>query len=256
MLARRLAAWLVHLYTASGGVIGMFALFAAAEGRTEDAFLLLLLSMVVDATDGLMARAVRVREVLPDFDGAMVDNVVDVLTFVWVPIFIMWSESLLPASAWIAVPVLAALYAYGQTNMKTTDAFFLGFPSYWNIVALYLFWLRPDAVLAVLLVVIPGILTLIPTRYLYASKNDILWKTTWTLGAIWFAMIVYMLTQADPAPILIWLSLFYPAYYMIASFYVDWQVRQGTLHPRKVLRIWRPRFVEASPIEESELEEA
>jgi phosphatidylcholine synthase len=224
-----LAAWLVHLFTASGGVIGMFALFAAAERRTQDAFLLLIFALVVDATDGLMARALRVREVLPQFDGAMVDNVVDVLTFVWVPIFIMWSESLLPASFWIAVPVLAALYAYGQTEMKTPDAFFLGFPSYWNVVALYLFWLQPQAVWAVLIIVIPAILTLIPTRYLYASKNDILWKTTWSLGAIWLAMAVYMLMQDDPAPVLIWLSLFYPAYYMIASFYVDWQIRRGKL---------------------------
>ncbi len=229
MLTRKLAAWLVHLYTASGGVIGMFALFAAAEKRTEDAFLLLILSMVVDSTDGLMARAVRVRNVLPYFDGAMVDNVVDVLTFVWVPLFIMWSESLLPASLWIAVPVLAALYAYGQTEMKTEDAFFLGFPSYWNIVALYLFWLRPDALWAVLIIVIPAILTLIPTRYIYASKNEILWKTTWSLGAIWFGMVIYMLSQNDPPQVGVWLSMFYPAYYMIASFYVDWQVRHGRL---------------------------
>jgi phosphatidylcholine synthase len=229
LLARQLAAWLVHLYTASGGVIGMFALVAAAEGRTEAAFLLLILTMVVDATDGIMARMVRVRDVLPHFDGAMIDNVVDVLTFVWVPVFIMWAEALLPTPLWIAVPVLAALYAYGQTEMKTPDAFFLGFPSYWNIVALYLFWLRPDAVFAVLIVVIPAILTLIPTRYLYASKNDILWRTTWTLGAIWLAMVAYILTQDDPARILIWLSLFFPAYYMVASFIIDWQVRHGRL---------------------------
>ena len=229
MLIRQLAAWLVHLYTATGGVVGIFALFAAAEGRTEDAFLLLILTSVIDATDGLMARAVRVWDVLPGFDGAMVDNVVDVLTFVWVPIFIMWSENLLPASGWIAVPVLAALYAYGQTNMKTDDAFFLGFPSYWNIVALYLFWLRPETIAAMLLVVIPAILTLIPTRYIYASKNEILWKTTWSLGAVWLTMVIYLLTQDDPARLLIWLSLFYPAYYMIASFTVDWQVRRGRL---------------------------
>ncbi len=233
MLNRKLAAWMVHLYTASGGVVGIFALIAAAEGRTRDAFLLLILTSLIDSTDGLLARRVRVREVLPYFDGAMMDNVIDVLTFVWVPVFIMWHDALLPHPVWLAVPVLAALYAYGQTEMKTEDAFFLGFPSYWNIVALYLFWFQPAAPLAVLLVVVPGILTVIPTRYLYASKNDFLWKTTWALGAVWFGMVVYLLTQSNPPDALVWISLFYPAYYMIASFYADWLVRHGRIDSRR-----------------------
>ncbi len=224
---RKLAAWLVHLYTASGGVIGMFALFAASEGRMRDAFLLLIVTNIIDSTDGILARRVGVHDVLPYFDGGMVDNVVDVLTFIWVPIFIMWKAELLPAPIWIAVPSLAALYAYGQVEMKTADAFFLGFPSYWNVVALYLFWFHPVAWVAVLLVVVPAILTFIPTRYLYASKNDFLWKTTWTLGAIWLALVVYLLSQKDPSMRLVWLSLYYPAYYMAASFYVDWLVRRS-----------------------------
>ena len=102
----KLAAWLIHLYTASGGVIGMFALFAAAEGRIRVAFILLIVTNIIDSTDGILARRVRVRDVLPNFDGAMVDNVVDVLTFIWVPVFIMWKAALLPSPLWIAVPVL------------------------------------------------------------------------------------------------------------------------------------------------------
>lgn len=245
MQPRKFAAWLVHLYTASGGVIGVFALFAAAEGRIRDAFLLLLLTSLVDATDGILARLVRVRDVLPDFDGAMVDNVIDVLTFVWIPLFIIWSESLLPAPAWIAVPVLAAMYAYGQTNMKSEDSFFIGFPSYWNIIALYLYWFRPLDGIAVLMVVVPAILTFVPTRYLYASKNRILWKTTWSLGAVWMIMVFYGLLQdGGPSRTLLWASLFYPVYYMAASFYVDWGVRTGTLRlpaPGTALRQFRER---------------
>lgn len=158
MQPRTLAAWLVHLYTASGGVVGMFALFAAAEGRIHDAFLLLLLTSLIDATDGILARLVRVRDVLPSFDGAMVDNVI-----------------------------------------------------------------------AVLMIVVPAVLTFIPTRYLYASKNRILWKTTWSLGALWMIMVVVGLSQDSPSRALLWASLFYPAYYMLASFTVDWRVRRGTL---------------------------
>lgn len=221
------AAWGIHLYTALGGVVGIFALFAAAEGRPRDAFLLLIAAMLIDATDGIMARRVRVGEVLPHFDGSMVDNVIDVLTFVWIPVFIMWKEALLPHPIWTVIPIIAALYAYGQVDMKTEDAFFRGFPSYWNVVALYLYWLRPDPALAVIAVLIPGILSFVPTRYLYPSKGEVLWKTSWGLGAVWFLLVIYLLTQPQPNPALILLSLFYPVYYAITSFYIDWRIRRG-----------------------------
>jgi phosphatidylcholine synthase len=111
--------------------------------------------------------------------------------------------------------------------MKTADAFFMGFPSYWSTVALYMFWLRPDPTIAVLMVVIPAILTFIPTRYLYPSKNEILWRTSWLLGIIWFALVTYLLMQDQPDPRLIWLSVYYPVYYLAASFYIDWRLRRS-----------------------------
>ena len=125
------------------------------------AFLLLILTLLIDATDGIFARRVRVKETLPRFDGAMVDNLIDVLNYVWIPVFIMVSQDLLPHPLWLSVPVLAAMYAYGQVDMKTENAFCLGFPSYWNIIALYMFWLNPIPLIAVLLVVIPAALTFI-----------------------------------------------------------------------------------------------
>ncbi|MCA0457336.1 MAG: CDP-diacylglycerol O-phosphatidyltransferase [Chloroflexi bacterium] len=227
MPKQKIAAWLVHLYTASGGIVGMFALYWAAQGQPRHAFFLLGIAMLIDGTDGILARRVGVRRVLPNFDGAMIDNVIDVLTYVWVPVFIMASQNLLPNVIWTAVPVIAALYAYGQTNMKTDDAFFLGFPSYWNAIALYLFWLQPQPVVAVLMVVIPGILSFIPTRYLYPSKNPLFSKTNWILSLIWAALITILLVQEEPDPRLILVSLSYPIFYLVSSFYVDWAIRRG-----------------------------
>ena len=205
----------------------MFALFAAVDGQLRLAFLLLVVTMLIDGTDGIFARRVRVSEVLPWFSGAEVDNIVDFLTYVWVPVFIMGAAGLLPHPLWISIPILAALYAYGQVEMKTSDAFFLGFPSYWSTVALYMYWLRPAPIVAVLMVIIPAILTFIPTRYLYPSKNEILWRTSWVLGIIWFALVIYLLMQDQPDPRLIWLSLYYPVYYLVASFYIDWHIRHS-----------------------------
>ncbi|MBI5666438.1 MAG: CDP-alcohol phosphatidyltransferase [Chloroflexi bacterium] len=226
MKKQKAAAWMVHLYTATGGIIGIFALFEAAQGHVRQAFLLLVLTMLIDSTDGLLARRIRVSDVLPNFSGAEVDNLVDFLTYVWVPVFIMGTQNLLPNTIWLAVPILAALYAYGQVNMKTADAFFLGFPSYWNIVALYLYWLRPEPVIAVLMVVIPAVLTAIPTRYLYPSKNQLLRRTSWSLILLWFGIIIYLLLQEQPDLNLVLLSLLCPIYYMVASFYMDRRIRR------------------------------
>lgn len=229
MISRRTAAWLVHSYTAMGGVIGVFALITAADGRYREAFLLLVVTTLIDATDGLMARQVRVRDVLPDFDGAMMDNVIDVLTFLWIPVFIMVHAELIPHPGWAVVPVIAGMYAYGQVNMKTPDSYFLGFPTYWNIIALYMYWIQPVGWVAVGLLIFFCILTFIPTRYLYPSKNRFLWKTTWSLSTTWIFMICYMLTKENPSESLVWVSLYFPIYYMVVSFWVDLKIRRGEL---------------------------
>lgn len=215
----------VHLYTMLGGIVGMFALYEVVLGNTQRAFLLLVIAMIIDATDGIMARRVGVREVLPNFDGAMIDNVIDMLTFVWIPVFILWYENLLPHPAWTVVPIVAGLYAYGQADMKTDDNFFLGFPSYWNIVVLYMYWLQPEPTIAILTIIIPAVLTFVPTRYLYPSKNDYWWRTTWGLGVVWFIVVIILLLQPEPSQLLITVSLFYPIYYMILSFYADYHIR-------------------------------
>ncbi|MEZ4670395.1 MAG: CDP-alcohol phosphatidyltransferase family protein [Anaerolineae bacterium] len=227
MTRRKAAAWLVQLYTTTGGIVGLFALLEASRNNIRQSFLLLIVTGLIDGTDGILARRVKVKEVLPNFDGAMIDNIIDVLTYVWIPIFIIGTQNLLPHPLWLAVPVLAAMYAYGQVNMKTDDAFFRGFPSYWNGIALYLYWLKPQPLVAVLLVVIPAVLSFIPTRYLYPSKNPIFSKTNWGLALVWAVLVIYLLLQEEPNQTLVLLSLSYPIFYMVSSFYVDWCIRHG-----------------------------
>ncbi len=238
---RTAAAWGVHFYTLSGGLIGMMALLTAAVGDVRGAFGLLVISMIIDGTDGILARRVRVREVLPKFDGASLDNVIDVLTYGYIPIFIMAQQNLLPHPAWALVPTAALLYAYGQVDMKTPDSFFLGFPSYWNVVALYMFWLQPAPPVAIALVVVPAVLTFVPTRYLYPSKNQVLWQVTWPLVVVWFVLLLVLLGQPTPDLTLVAVSLYFPIYYLVASFWVEYRARLGTLppEPREQRRIRR-----------------
>jgi phosphatidylcholine synthase len=224
----QLASWLVHAYTASGGVMGFFALLAASKGESRQAFLLLMLAFFVDVTDGILARRVGVRIHLPRFSGARIDDAVDVLTYIYVPLFILAQEGVLPHAAWLVPPLLAGLYAYGQSDMKTDDHYFLGFPSYWNVVALYLFWFQPGPTVAVACIIVPTVLTVIPTRYLYPSRNAVFWKTNFILGGIWLALVCWLLLKSEPSQLLIGISLFYPAIYMGLSFYADWKARSAS----------------------------
>jgi phosphatidylcholine synthase len=93
-----------------------------------------------------LARIARVSETASAIDGAVLDLVVDFLTYVLVPIVALWRSDLMPpgASFWIGVVVVfaSALY-FADSRMKTRDYWFRGFPALWNVLALYLFVLRP-----------------------------------------------------------------------------------------------------------------
>src|SRR4051812_18639310 len=169
-------AWLVHLYTAMGLVCaaGMAVLIVRGDDAGfRGAFLLMMVATAIDATDGWLARKARVKEVLPGFDGRALDDLIDVHTYTSMPLLLMWRANLLPGHlAWLLVlPLLSSAYGFSQVNVKTPDGFFLGFPSYWNIIAFYLYALHPDTAVSVAVVVIFAVLTFIPTPYLYATRG-------------------------------------------------------------------------------------
>jgi len=213
------AAWGVHFYTALGAVIGFLALEATSRGRFGLAFGWMALATFIDSTDGALARRVRVKQVLPQFDGALLDNIVDYLTFVVVPIVLAYQAGLVPAGAWglfiCSLPLLASGYQFCQVDAKTDDDFFKGFPSYWNIVVFYLYVLQTPPWINIGALVLFSILVFVPILYLYPSKNPTARRTTWALGAIWAACTIALLAQfPTPSLTLAWLSTFFPIYYV------------------------------------------
>jgi phosphatidylcholine synthase len=139
-MGRTLGAWLTHAYTATGAVFGLLALVAAAEQRAYDMFVWLVVACAVDATDGTLARYFDVFANTPRFDGRKLDDIVDYLTYVVVPMFFAVIGQLV--SGWgvlaCAAAMLASAYAFCKRDQPGAKASFTGFPSYWNIVVLYL----------------------------------------------------------------------------------------------------------------------
>ena len=220
--ARIAAAWSVHLLTALGGVAGTAALVALHERELRGAAVLMLAALAIDCVDGSLARAARVSEVLPWFDGRRLDDIVDFLNYVVVPAVFLVVAGSLTHALFAALPVLASSYGFCQEQAKTDDDFFLGFPSYWNVVALYAWLFGTPPVFATLLVVVLAILVFVPLKYLYPSKMKVFWWTTNVGGALWIvAITLVVLAPERTAPFrLLELSLLYPAYYIAGSLWL------------------------------------
>jgi len=217
--------WLVHFYTASGAVLAFMAVIATFDARYRTAFLYLIAATVVDATDGMLARRAGIPGATPNFDGARLDDIVDYLTFVFVPMLILYRAGDLPDGwgIWIVAAVLLSSgYGFASLDAKTSDYFFTGFPSYWNIVALYLHAARtPDRVNAVVLLAFV-VLVFVRIGYVYPSRTPVLRGLTNALGAIWAVMMVLVVFRLPEAPrSLLIASLFFPVYYAVLSFWLN-----------------------------------
>src|SRR3954470_21152520 len=225
-------AWAVHAYTATGALAAFAAVLAVFDDRYRAAFALLVLATMIDATDGVLARLARVKDVTPNFDGARLDDIVDYLTFVFVPMLLLFQAGLLPSgwgTAVAAAILMSSAYGFSSTDAKTDDHFFTGFPSYWNIAALYLYaaHLRPVVNGIVLLVL--SALVFVRIRYVYPSWTPGLRGLTIALCVIWSVLVLQMILMLPdvPEPLLL-TSLFFPLYYLVLSL---------VLHGRRARRL-------------------
>jgi phosphatidylcholine synthase len=217
----QIRAWLVHTYTATGAVLAFVAAWSVVHGNDRLALAAMFTATIVDATDGVLARRARVKEVLPEVDGARIDDIVDYLTFVFVPMLLLEAAGGLPQS--VALPVIAlvllsSVYGFVAPDAKSSDHFFTGFPSYWNIVVLYLMLFRvAPAVNAAVLVVLSA-LVFVRIGYIYPSRTPTLRPVTLLLGAGWTAIVgaIIWMWPSPPRSLAI-ASLAFPVYYIVLS---------------------------------------
>lgn len=211
-------AWCVHAYTASGAIMGLAGVMAVVAGDYRQAFAWMFLATFVDGTDGVLARRARVKEVTPGFDGARLDDIVDYLTFVFLPAFLLVHAELLPASIAVAVAsamLLSSAYGFASLDAKTSDHFFTGFPSYWNIVALYIavLGLSPWANAAMVLAF--AALVFVRIGYVYPTRTPTLRRTTLALMLAWGVLLLLIIWWMPVPPrALVLASLVFPIYYL------------------------------------------
>ena len=221
----RAAGWALHAYTASGTVLALLAVTAAVDGNSVRALWILLAALVIDGTDGMLARRLRVKETIPGFDGARLDDIVDYITYAFAPVLLLWMGGYLPAGPWgvvlAAVPLLASSFQFCRTDAKTDDHCFLGFPSYWNVVAFYAVVLDLAPAVTSTVLVVCAVLVFVPVRYIDPSRTTTMRGLNRGLAAHWLVLYaVILLGVPEPSRVAIVLSLAYLAYYLLGSVYL------------------------------------
>lgn len=193
---RAILAWMVHLLTASGAVLALLAFAAVQDRNWTLAFLWLAAALVIDGVDGTFARMVGVRERLPRIDGAILDLVIDYLTYVFIPTLIIWRSGMLPdplAFSLAAAIQISSLYVFARADMKTEDGYFRGFPALWNVVALYLFLTLPPPAVAAIIVSFLVFASFAPIHFVhpFRVRDYGIWLPA--IAAVWAAATVALL---------------------------------------------------------------
>ncbi|WP_406857862.1 CDP-alcohol phosphatidyltransferase family protein [Alsobacter sp. KACC 23698] len=186
--AERLPAYCVHFFTASGGALAFLALLATVDGHHAAAFGWLGLALIVDGIDGTIARALHVRDRLPNISGDVLDLVIDFTTYVFVPAAILvfcqlWSREI--AILWAVVIIVSAALYFADLRMKTPDNWFAGFPAVWNVVAFYLVVYAPPAWIASAVILVAAVGQALPIVFVHPFRVRQLKPLTLLMSAVW-----------------------------------------------------------------------
>ena len=227
----RVSGYLVHGYTASTLIFVALATQWILEGRYQAALIAMAVTIIIDATDGALARKYRVAETAAGIDGGTLDNIVDFLSYVFLPmLFALQTDLFLePTTLFITFVMFASAFGFSRTTAKLASAgFFVGFPSYWNIVVFYLFLLSSPPLLNTVLVVALALLVFIPVRFLYVSRLRRSRLLHFGLSAVWglACLVALFLDAGSLRNAFLYVSLVYPVFYTAHSVLLDVRDRQ------------------------------
>lgn len=192
MTNSQLKAWGVHAFTASGVVFGLLALLAILEGDPQMSFVWMGVTLLIDGIDGTLARRYDVKNQVPEFDGSILDLIIDYLTYVFVPVVFIYYYVPLPYGTTVlsmAIILLSSFFCFCNVNMKSSDNYFVGFPATWNIVALYFVVINPPAFITFLAIIGLAVLSVIPVKFLHpfrvrkAMVLNIIFSVIWLISS-------------------------------------------------------------------------
>lgn len=220
-LVRVIAAWGVHLFTATGAVWGLLAILAIFAGDYKLMIVWMIIAMLVDGFDGMLARWADVKTYAKGIDGALLDNILDYVNYVLVPALFLFKADVLPDSVRLLAAcsiLLSSAYQFTQVDAKTDDHHFKGFPSYWNVAVLYMLLMNLPQWVNFGFLMLFNIMVFIPIKYIYPTRNTFFRSLTLVLTYLYGAIGIWGLIQYPNQPGWVaWVSLIYVAYYIVLS---------------------------------------
>lgn len=228
-LSRVIAAWAVHAFTMSGLVWASLAAVALIEGRVQMMWLWLGVALIVDGLDGTLARKTCVKQVIPWFDGSVLDNVVDYLTWTFLPALFMYLYLPFGSKAIgliaMIVATVSSVFCYANEGEKSADSYFVGFPAAWNVVAVTMYVMQTPAAVNIVITIGLAVLTLAPLYFTHPMRVKKLRVWNIIASVVWIASVAVLV--AVPARPL----------WAIAAFWVSaaWFLLTG------IARTWRAK---------------
>jgi phosphatidylcholine synthase len=235
-------AWLVHLFTSLGAVFGILAIIFAIEAAKANvlgdagtyyyniklSMYIMIVAVFIDSIDGSLARLVDIKKLAP-LDGALLDNIIDFTTYSIVPCIWIYVSSVVSPDWLIAIIVMITIsssYQFCQLNAKTDDHFFVGFPSYWNVIVIFMLCFQSPQWINEITIIILTIFSFIPIKYIYLSRTAHISKNKFIkiftflftmLASIstFCSVIVYPLKTPTP---IITIILIFIIFYILFSF--------------------------------------
>lgn len=193
-MTQKIKALSVHLFTATGAVFAMLAMLAAVDEKWDLMFLWLVVAFIVDGIDGPLARKYDVKQFAPQYDGMVLDMIIDYITYIFIPAYALFKSSLLPDwIGWICILVItytSAMYMV-DTRMKTKDNSFSGFPATWNMLVLVIFATEPNFWIILFLVIACAITMFTPLKFIHPVRTERWRFLSLPIALIWTATATY-----------------------------------------------------------------
>jgi phosphatidylcholine synthase len=220
-MSPRLKALAVHLLTASGAVLSMFAMLAAVEGKWSLMFLWLVVALIVDGIDGPLARRYEVDKNWPTYDGVLMDLIVDFLTYVFIPAYALFKSGLLPGwTGWLAIIVIVygSVVYFADTRMKTKDKSFAGFPACWNMVVLVLFATQPNQTVILIIVILLTVTMFTNFKFIHPTRTQRWHELSLAVCIAWIALAAWAAwMDFEEGPIAEWALILTSLYLVLAG---------------------------------------
>ena len=216
----KIRAWLVHFYTSLGLITGLLAIIAIVEQNANLAFFWLGLALIIDATDGTLARKYKVSFYIPNFDGRKLDDITDYLNYAFIPMFFIWRFEIVTGFWVYVLPfiLLSAVYGFCQSEAKTDDGYFTGFPNFWNVLALYLFIFNWSTLVNGIVLLVLAFLVFVPIKFVSFSTLGKV-KIAKSLSFLYFAFLIMIVLYESP--LLALFSLIFPLIYFGYAIYIS-----------------------------------